>query len=326
MSVDCSMILRDDSLRKLKTLEERKNRITEVLDFLVKKYGVGNRADEVIFVEDDYGEFPRFNFEPYDVCSVNLYSDYWEIQTAWRYSQYFNEDGGPSGLQSVFFDIAQDFTCDDAYICSEYCTWNGEDLENLTFDEWLERMRSRFGDIREIGADTKYGSKGFPGVFHESFTLIKERMAELSKKVAAKGYTANGIHTIGWYFITVTKDDKVYMMNRDTLELLLPTPIDYFMDLNCSSFEIISEDKVYLFACNGEKMFETTIGHFHWEWAVNKMKGLKNFDAIRVYNEDSGQEVFVINEVLPSEDTNTLCLYKTYFDRNHNAIIPKIHV
>ena len=71
MSVDCSMILRDDSLRKLKTLEERKNRITEVLDFLVKKYGVGNRADEVIFVEDDYGEFPRFNFEPYDVFEIN---------------------------------------------------------------------------------------------------------------------------------------------------------------------------------------------------------------------------------------------------------------
>lgn len=85
------MILRDDSLRKLKTRQERLNRIHEVEDRLVKKYGIVNRDDAILFeeVRDDY--YMCFNFEPYNVISINMYLDCWEIETSWRYRQYFSD-------------------------------------------------------------------------------------------------------------------------------------------------------------------------------------------------------------------------------------------
>lgn len=324
MGVDCSMILRDDSLRNMNAHEDRLARILAIQDYLVKKYGIANRKEAIPWTEDDGGRFPRFNFEPYGICSINMYDGFWEIETAWRFSQYFDENGGPSGLQSEFFDIAQDFGCDEAYICSEFCAWNGGELEMRSFDEWLEEMHSRFGEIREIDASTKYhhDTKVFPDVFHESFTECKGKMEELSRRVAAKGYSANGIHTIGWHFITVMKNDRVFVMNRDSLELLLTTPVDFWLDLNRSSFEVVSAGKTYLFACNGEILFETDKGHFGWEWAPHDE--WNDFHAIRVFNRDSGQEVIVVNEALPIDNPNELYLFKTYYDRNHNVVIPRI--
>ena len=47
MGVDLSMILRDDSLRQLKTLDEKVKRIRDVEDFLIKKYGIADRDDAI---------------------------------------------------------------------------------------------------------------------------------------------------------------------------------------------------------------------------------------------------------------------------------------
>lgn len=322
MSVDCSMILRDDRLRNMNAPDERLARLQEIQDYLVKKYGIANSDEAIPWTDNDGGVFPRFNFEPYGIVSINMYNGFWEIETAWRYSQYFDENGGPSGLKSDFFDIARDFECDDAYICSEFCAWNGGNLEMRNFDEWLDDMRSRFGDIRELKTDTKYSyDSKFPEVFHESFTACKERMAEVFKEVEAKGYKANGISCIGWNYITVSKDGKVYLMHDKTFELLIPEPIDYWMDLNRSSFEIVANGKNMLYSCYGQKIFETDKGHFYWEWANHEE--WKDFHAIRVYNEESGQEVFVVNETAPTDKPDELYLYHCYYDAKHNLLFPK---
>lgn len=324
MGVDCSMILRDDSLRNMDKPEERLARLQAMKDFLVKKYGIANYEEAITDYEDDGGYYPRFNFEPYGIVSINMFDGFWEIETAWRYSQYFLDEGGPSGLQSDFFDIARDFGCNDAYICSEFCAWNGGDLEMHNFDEWLEDMQSRFGKIREIRSNTKYScnSKKFPDVFHESFSACKKEMAVLSKKVKAKGYMANGLSCIGWNFITVSKEDNVYVMNKETLELLIQEPVQYYMDLNRSSFEIVSGGKNMLYTCDGQKIFETDKGHFYWGWA--KYEDWKDFHAIRVYNEKSGQEMIVVHETESLGDPNVLYLYYCYYDVNHNLLVPKI--
>lgn len=324
MGVDCSMILRDDSLRQLKTREEKINRIRGIEDFLIKKYGIANRDDAIEFEDFDDEQFLRFNFEPYGIVSINLYNGFWDIETAWRYHNYFSSENGPSGLPDYFFDIAQDFGCNDAYICSEYCTWNGGDVEHYTFEEWLEAMHKRYGDIPEITPETRFGGydNGFPEVFHESFQSQKKIMAELSEKVTMLGYSPNGISRIGWYFITVSKKGKVYVMNRDTLTLLIPEAIDFWMDLNCSSFEVVSKGKTMLFACNGQKLFEADKGHFNWEWG--KLDPHSHNNTMRVFNEESGQEVFVGTELLPGNEPNEFVLYQTYRDAKRNDIIPMI--
>ena len=222
MGVDCSMILRDDSLRNMNAPEERLAKIQAIQNYLVKKYGIANCDEAIPWTDNDRGVFPRFNFKPYGIVSINMYDGFWEIETAWRYSQYFDENGGPSDLQNDFYDIALDFGCDDAYICSEYCAWNGGDLEKHNFDEWLEDMRSRFGEIRDIDANTKYScdSKEFPDVLHEPFAECKTMMAELSENVATKGFSANGIHTIGWRFITVMKIISAVNMTEHVINLI----------------------------------------------------------------------------------------------------------
>ena len=324
MGVDCSMILRDDSLRQLKTLDEKIQRIRSVEDFLIKKYGIANRDDAIEYelLEDEH--FLQFNFEPYGIVSINLYDGFWEIETAWRYHSYFSSENGPSGLPDYFFDIAQDFGCDDAYICSEYCAYNGGELESHSFEGWLELMRQRNGDIPEITPETRFGGydKGFPGVFHESFLSQKKTMAELSEKAASLGYSANGISRIGWHFITVSKNEKVYVMNRDTFTLLIPDPVDFWMDLNCSSFEVVTMGKTMLFACDGQKLFEADKGHFNWAWGELDPQTYRN--TIRVFNEETGQEVFVGTELLPGDGPDEFVLYQTYRVSKRNDIIPMI--
>lgn len=323
MGVDCSMILRDDSLCGLNTMEEKVARIQAIEDFLVKKYGIANREEALVDRTLSGDKYPSFDFKPYGIVGINMFDGFWEIETAWRYSQYFDKKGGPSSLQKNFFDIAQDFGCDEAYICSEYCAWNGGDLERHSFEEWLEDMRSRFGEIRELASDTMYhwDPKVFPEVLHESFTACKVRMAELSKKVNAKGYQANGISCIGWNYMTVSKKGKVFFMNKETLELLIPDPVDYWMDLNCSSFEIVSKGKNMLFSCNGHKIFETDMGHFCWEWA--RYEDWKDFHPIHVFNEKSGQEVFVVHETAPSGNEKEIFLFHCYYDAKHNLLFPR---
>lgn len=323
MGVDCSMILRDDNLRELKTFEEKIARIRAIEDFLVKKYGIVNREEAFQDRTFSGDEFPSFDFKPYGIIGINMYDGFWEIETGWRYSQYFDKDGGPSGLQDTFFDIARDFGCDEAYICSEFCAWNGGDLEDHNFDEWLDEMRSRFGEIRELTSDTKYNwdTRVFPEVVHDSFTACKEKMAELSRKVEAKGYIANGILCIGRNYITVSKDDKVYLMHDQTLELLIPDPIDYWMDLNCSSFEIVSKGINMLFSSHGRKIFETDQGHYQWEWA--RFEEWNDYHPIRVFNGKSGQEVFVVHETGPSGNSSDICLFHCYYDTKHNLLFPR---
>lgn len=324
MGVDCSMILRDDSLRQLKTREEKIQRIRSVEDFLIKKYGIANRDDAIEFEDFDNERCLQFNFEPYGIVSINMYDGFWDIETAWRYHSYFSSEKAPSGLPDCFFDIAQDFGCNDAYICSEYCAYNGGELESHSFEGWLELMRQRNGDIPEITPETRFGGydNGFPEVYHESFQREKEIMAELSEKTASLGYSANGISCIGWHFITVSKNGKVYVMHRDSFTLLIPDPIDYWVDLNGSSFEIVSKGKTMLFACDGQKLFEADKGHFNWEWGKldHKFRG----NIIRVYNEESNQEVYVGSELLPGDEPDEFALYHTYRDAKQNDIIPMI--
>jgi len=332
MGVDCSMILRDDRLRNLHNPEERMAIVRAIQDLLVKKYGIANRDEEVIDFDSDgdddkeYEEdFPSFSFEPYGVAGINMYDGFWEIESTYHYAQYFDSEGGPSDLQEDFFDIAQDFGCDEAHICDEFCTWNGGELETLNFDEWLDEMRSRFGEIKEIKADTKFDIdyKKCPGVFHESFSSCKEKMERLAERVAAKGYSHKGIHKIGWNHITVMKDDKLYVMNKHTLELQMPNPVESWCDLNTFAFEVVSNGKVQLFSCNGERIFETKKGHFLWERANQDGWGPH---AIRIFNRDSGQEVFMVNTLIPSDNPNDLLLFRTYYDRNNNVIIPMAQV
>ena len=178
MGVDCSMILRDDRLRNLHNFEERMAIVRAIQDHLAKKYGIGNREEAIIDFDNDdeddeeYDEevFPAFNFVPYCVVGINMYDGFWEIESTWRYAQYFDQEGGPS---EEFFDIAQDFGCDDAYICDEFCAWNGGDLESLNFDEWLDEMRSRFGEIKEINAERKrrLRQKEFTGISYNEIEL-----------------------------------------------------------------------------------------------------------------------------------------------------------
>lgn len=322
MSVDCSMILRDDSLLELKTLEEKVARIKKMEDFLMKKYGVSNRKDAVSYEELDDESDLRFDFDPYGIVSINLYKGFWEIETAWGYSQYFDREGGPSSLQRDFFDMAQDFGCSDAYVCSEHCTWNGCAVENLTFSEWIDEMRSRYGDIREITPEVDYWNsdeKPFPEVFHESFVALKDEMAQLSEKVSNLGYQANGISCVGWFFITVSKDGKVYLMNKETFELLIPGPIDYFMDLNRSSFEIVSEGKNMLFTSDGHKLFETRKGHFFWKW--DQESGHSGFHNICVYNSKSGQSVVVVTEEEKNMETDEWEAFQVYYRKDNDKLI-----
>ena len=321
MGVDCSMILRDDSLCELKTFEERMARIQVIEDYLVKKYGITNREEAIKDRTLDGDRYPSFDFKPYDIVSINMYDGFWEIETGWRYSQYFDKNGGPSGLQKAFYDIARDFGCDEAYICSEFCAWNGGDLEDHHFDEWLEDMRSRFGEIRELTSDTRYhwDSKVFPEVVHDSFTACKEKMADLSKRIASKGYKVNKIYCLGWYFITVSKKGKVYLMNKETLELLIPEPIDYFMDMNCSSFEIVSRGKYMLYTSDGRKIFETEKGHFFWMW--DSESGHPGFHNICVFNSKSGQAVLVVTEKEKNKETNEWEAFKVYYLKDNDKLI-----
>ena len=316
------MILRDDSLLELKTLEEKVARIKKMEDFLMKKYGVANREDAISSEELDKENYLSFNFDPYGIESINLYKGFWDIETAWGYGQYFDREGGPSVLQRDFFDMAQDFGCSDAYICSEFCTWNGGDVEHLTFTEWLEEMQSRYGEIQEITPEVDYWNsdeRPFPQVFHDSFTALKDEMTQLADKVSKLGYQANGISSVGWYFITVSKDGKVYLMNKVTFELLIPGPIDYFMDLNCSSFEIVSGGKNMLFTSDGHKIFETGKGHFFWEW--DSESGHPGFYNICVFNSKSGQAVLVVTEEEKNKDTDEREAFQVYYRKDNDKLI-----
>ena len=317
MGTDCSMILHDDRLRRLKTKEERINHIRSIEDFLVKKYGFANRDDAIVYEDLEYDEDMRFNFAPYSIVSINLIKDYWVIETGWRYHAYFADDNGPSGLPAYFYDIACDFGFEEAYICDEYLA---DEITELPFNDWIVK----YGNIPELTKETKFGGYdgSFPRIFHESFQYEKELRTELSNKVAAIGYSANGISSVGWHFITVSRDNKIYLMNKESLILLIPTSVDYWMDLNGVAFEVVSEGKIILFACDGQKLFETDKGHFDWGWTDDKW----NVGSIRVYNEESGQEVIVVTEALPTDKPDELCMYVTYYDANRNIVIPRIRL
>ena len=326
MGVDCSIILRDDNVRKSKTYKERIDRLRFIEENLIKKYGIANREDAIIEdFDDDRG--PRFIFEPYGIVSINMYDGFWEIETSWRYNAYFNDEGGPSGYQLTCYKIAQDFGCEDAYICSEYYAWNSDYLDDHTFEEWLSEIRSCFGEIREIEPNTKYSidEKVCPGVFHDSFSGLKEKKEELSGMVENLGYSLHGLFPSYLKFITVSRGTDVFLMSRETLELLLPEPITLFRDLNYSSFEAVSGGKTYLFAIDGQVLHIAERGLFVWEWAT-KYKNFDEYHSVRVFNPETGQEVFVVNSIEPSNEPNHYFAFKTYYDRNRNAIIPKMRL
>lgn len=214
----------------------------------------------------------------------------------------------------------------DAYICSEFCAWNSDYLVDSSFEEWLAAMRSRFGEIREIEADTKYvHDANFPEVFHESFSQCKKQLSELSKRVEAMGYSAKDIFKVGRDFITVSKDDKIFLMNKHDLSLLIPEPVSFYFTLKCAYFEIITGGKTLLFTIDGQKLYEADRGHFLWRLVPNKKRS--PWHTFHVFNEETGQELFISPSTEPVDgNPNVLHLFYHYYDKNHNELIPKVHL
>ena len=179
MGADCSMILKDESLILLKTKSQKEERIRAIEKTLMEKYHIADREKAIVFEDFSNKHFLSFNFLPYEysgVRSITMCNGFWVIDTCWRYSSYFIiDEDSVNGAQFLFFDIAQDFGCDDAYICSNYCAWEGC-VDGQPFNIWLEDMRTHFGDIKELNQGTKFGdyNSNFPEVFHESFRYCME--------------------------------------------------------------------------------------------------------------------------------------------------------
>jgi len=316
------MILKADELCQLKTYDEKVAYIKALEDRLLKKYGIQDR-DSMMSDELDDENYLRFRFEPYDVVSVNMYNGFWEIESAYRYSQYFSDDGTSTGVRNLFFSIARDLGCDDGYVCSEHCTWNGESLERMTFEDWIARMKERFGEMREYTPAQKYGEPegDFPEVFHDDFAECKAEFQEVETKLGEMGYRANGIDRICGQFLTASKEGKTYIVDSSTWTLLLPDPVDYYQDMNTYAFEVMVGQKRVLFSSEGRKIFESDKGHFDWEWVVPEY----HLDplAVRIINKETGQETIVVTRREYQEELGVYYGYRRYEDAKHNILIPE---
>jgi hypothetical protein len=322
MGVDCSMILRADELHQLSSHEEKIAYIRALEDRLIKKYGIAKREDAITYEDFDDENNMRFDFEPYDIISLNMYDGFWEIESGYHYSQYFSDDGRSTGVRRLFFDIARDLGCNDGYVCSEHCTWNGEDMESLNLQEWLEHMRARFGEIKEYNPTIEYGNYDdrFPEVFHDDFAECKQELRELEEVVEKLGFSANGLDTICGQFLIVSKEGRSYVLDRATNELLIPDAVDFYQDLNCCGFEIESNGKRFLFSSEGHKIFETDKGHFCWEWYSSSDP---RFMSVRLFNRESGQEAIAVDRGEYQKEIKKYYVFRKYVDSNENVLIPE---
>ena len=316
------MILQADELRQLKTLEEKVAYIKALEERLLKKYGIQDR-DSMMSDNLDDENWLRFRFEPYDVVSVNMYNGFWEIESAYRYSQYFSDDGTSTGVRRLFFDIARDLGCDDGYVCSEHCTWNGESLESMSFEDWIARMKERFGEMREYTPAQKYGEpKGdFPEVFHDDFAECKIELSDVETKVKELGYCANGIDRICGRFLTASRDGKTYIIDSTTWSLLLPVPVDCYQDMNSYAFEVTVGEKRFLFSSEGHKIFESDKGYFNWEWYTSDFPCYPL--AVRIFNKETGQETIAFTRREYQKELGAYYGYRRYEDAKHNILIPE---
>lgn len=325
MSIYCCMVLRDDSLRSIKTRPEKINRLRQLEDRLINKYGFARREEAVTWETFDPESLLSFEFNHYGYGGVSftICDGFWEIETCWGYGSYLRKEGGPSKrMRDSFFQIAQDLGCDEGYICSEYATWNSDYLEKCSFDEWIQQVKDSFG-VYEVTAELSFNDLGenhLP-VLHDSFDSCKKELEELSKRVDRLGFSMNGLYTFGRNFIMVSKGNKVYVMGKETLFLLVEGPISYLCDLG-SAFEIVSNGTVMLFAYDGQLLFQTDKGHFEWDWA--NPEEWNNLHTERVYNELSGQEVFVKLNAYGFCSPYTPPDHYEYCDANHNQLIPNV--
>lgn len=170
MGTDCSMILHDNRLSRLRTKEERISLIRSIEDSLIKKYGIANRDEAIGFEDFRNDNYLRFNFTPYGILAINLIYDYWEIETTWRYNAYFASEEGLSDMPAWFYEIAQDFGYEEGYICEVYVV---DEVDDRPFDEWIHN----YGEIPELSRETQFGGYdgSFPRIFHESFQYEKKQ-------------------------------------------------------------------------------------------------------------------------------------------------------
>ena len=238
MGVDCSMIL------KCEFHDERDHRkkveyMRAFIDRMVEECRIAFKKNIVELVDE---ENYCFWFTPFDLVSTNLYDGFWECESAWRFTQYVYW----GFARRLFFDIAQYFGVNEAYICEETLAYDGGIQEGDTYETWLADKESRYGPIPEYDpAVTPYVHlEQVSPIYHDCFIDLHKDKERLKTIARSMGMESAGVARYGDRYYFFRKGNDIYLYDDISGGLYSETPIEYYK---------IIDETTDMIAQNGEE-------------------------------------------------------------------------
>ena len=223
-------------------------------------------------------------------ADVQLGRGFWKVSQALNLSHLYHRFNGVYSLRYEIFDIARALGGDEAWHCSEY---DSPYAEEDRFDEWLESVHKRLGDICEFNEEQidRFRENNKHGIYaeivHDSFADCRTRLEEL--KIRFPEYTVLNLGRIAGKYIKLHKNDGCYLADAESGSILLDYPVDDILENICGAGMIVQKDgRSAFFDVEGKRMSDFVEGIWKWKWAEGG-----SHDVI-VYN-DSENLKFVVH-------------------------------
>ena len=174
MGVDISLVVRH-RFYELDDHEKSKQYCEDTIEKLRQSNLHLNNID--LIIDWDAGMIPEYQINLNDLeTQIILRRGYWEVETYYRYFQYFVPKGEREWLRQMFYDITLALGEKHAWVCAEYHLWNcaGFDVDDGTFEEWYEYAHKE--GIGEMGKEEiPFTDNGFAcgkGIYHDDFSTL----------------------------------------------------------------------------------------------------------------------------------------------------------
>lgn len=175
MSVCVEGLIRNDfySVENIEAVEAELNRASQILNDYFRLDGEDMFLPEGI----DCGDYQVYS-QSDRMPTLYLRKGYWHVSPAYRYHQLFTP---PLFVRKGFYEIAKALGKTEVWYCDEFRLDNCEnpnwDYDTQSFEEWLEFIKSTYGQIKEYPInEILKGEFLWPNVepvYHDCFKEIK---------------------------------------------------------------------------------------------------------------------------------------------------------